>query len=662
MRYFFFVTSHQDRGKGTMDPTLRALPGQTFDDGTPVDTDYNVRAPKEPGTSANGCRLEYPDGTIFCSSFLEEVTNQNGKSTKPFYSVYDQSKNQALGQNDPDFHPVSDDPNFKYVSPQHKSDTMNNAYLMFKSFKQQEFDDSSASATSTRKKKNKKGALKYVPYDQNGNARGPIPGWEEAYDKQVETETGLIVSWMKKTLQNLGVRTMATRPRLDDVMTGKVNELYKTGETINTIASTNRFNAVMNNEKMDNLGLSNISKGPFAWYLDELLREHSSSSECTAVERSEDNSKDMEDIGFLLCTQLNQEIGATDNYDTQDIANIKKAVSQGWDINTMLQPEILLSTGQGIKGFVSALADGSIALPASAGAPGNSLIDTLMKNPKNKCPKDKDGFHVDPMTWKLLVRNLYRRKNTMLIGPTGSGKTQLVQLLCKQAGVDCTIVQMGTITDPTEQLVGKMDLDPSTNGTKFDWADFALAIQRPGVIVLDEINRIPRNGDNILFSVLDDTRSLSAAGAKSQDNRTVQVHPDCCFIATANIGADYTGTKEIDAAMMNRFFPMELDYLDYKTEANILCARTGISDEDAMNIALVATNIRKDKNSGLLEHSVSTRETLQCAEMVKDGFTVEEALEYTFLPHFEGGITANDPNCERGKVRTMIATRLNSSK
>ena len=81
-----------------------------------------------------------------------------------------------------------------------------------------------------------------------------------------------------------------------------------------------------------------------------------------------------------------------------------------------------------------------------------------------------------------------------------------------------------------------------------------------------------------------------------------------------------------------------------------------------MNIALVATNIRKDKNSGLLEHSVSTRETLQCAEMVKDGFTVEEALEYTFLPHFEGGITAHDPNCERGKVRTMIATRLNSSK
>ena len=135
-----------------------------------------------------------------------------------------------------------------------------------------------------------------------------------------------------------------------------------------------------------------------------------------------------------------------------------------------------------------------------------------------------------------------------------------------------------------------------------------------------------------IFSVLDETRSLSAAGAKSQDNRTVQVHPDCCFIATANIGADYTGTKEIDAAMMNRFFPMELDYLDYKTEANILCARTGISDEDAMNIALVATNIRKDKNSGLLEHSVSTRETLQCAEMVKDGFTVEEALEYTFLP------------------------------
>lgn len=651
MRYYFFKTSNEDRGNGPQ-PTLRALPGQTFEDGSPVSTAMNVQAPKENGTSANGTRFEYPLGTIFCSSYLA-TANTNGR--KPFYTVY--TDEDIANNTDPDFHPVSDDPNFSYVSPQHKSDAMNIAYVTFKNFGDQGQPDTPSTTKKTTKKKSK---MKYVPYDQDGNARGPIPGWEENYDKQVETETGLIVAWMKKNLNALGVKMMAVRPKADATTVGKVQELYKTGETIDTIASTNRFGKVMREQKMDNLGLSNIAKGPFTWYLDELMREHASTAECSAVERIESDKNDLDDIGFLLCTQLNQELGATDTFDGQDLANIQKAVSDGWDVNMMLHPDILLSKGVGIKNFAKAVADGTIPIPASAGVPGNTLLDTLMKNPKNKCPKDKDGFHVNDRDWKILVRNLHKKTNTLLSGPTGSGKTQLIQLLCKQTGTNCTIIQMGTITDPTEQLVGKMDLDPSTNGTKFDWADFALAIQRPGVIVLDEINRIPRNGENILFSVLDDTRCLSAAGAKSNDNRTVQVHPDCVFFATANIGSDYTGTKEIDAALMNRFFLMELDYLDVKTETNILCSRQGISEEDAKNIALVAANIRKEKKSGIIEHSVSTRETLQCAEMVKDGFSVEESLEICFLPHFEGGITDKDPNCERGKVRSMIATRLNT--
>ena len=34
---------------------------------------------------------------------------------------------------------------------------------------------------------------------------------------------------------------------------------------------------------------------------------------------------------------------------------------------------------------------------------------------------DKDGFYIKDETFYLLTRNIYKRVNTMLTGPTGSG-------------------------------------------------------------------------------------------------------------------------------------------------------------------------------------------------------------------------------------------------
>lgn len=641
MRLYFFQTSMQERGNGPQ-PTLRALPGQTFEDGTPVDENLNVQAPKEQGKSRNGNRFDYPDGTYFCSDKLREVETSSGVK---FYSVYDLQMEES-----PNFHPVSDDPNFAYVEPQHRSDAMNLAFVKFLSMGDQEVEDFETA------KPVKKSSTRTTPADASGKARPANPNWAQRYDDQLEQEMNLIVLWMRKLLNEIGVRTMARRPKADPAILSYVDTLYRSGENIDSICSRNRFMAVYTAQKMDMMGLQNIAKGPLQWYLEEITNEHIKGLDCTAVTR--DPALEAEDALFIINTQMNTTFGMSNNTTPEMEVQMKDVLAMGWTLDAILEPEVLEKKNSTAE-LLDALKGGIIPLPENSG--GVTLIEQLMANKKNACPKDKDGFHVDPLVWKLLVRNLHQHKNTLFTGPTGSGKTELVRMLCERTGTPFKLIPMGAITDPTEQLIGKMDLDPATNGTKFDWADFALAVQRPGVILLDEINRCPKNGYNILFSVLDGSATLTASGAKSTDQREIRINPDCVFFATANVGYEYTGTSEMDAALANRFINIELDYLEAKAETTVLQNRTSISKEDAQNIALVAANIRKAYRSNVLEHSISTRETIMCAELVRDGFEVEEALEIAFLPSFEKGATDKDPNSERGKVRAMIASRFNNA-
>lgn len=100
---------------------------------------------------------------------------------------------------------------------------------------------------------------------------------------------------------------------------------------------------------------------------------------------------------------------------------------------------------------------------------------------------DKDGFYIEPNTFYLLVRNIFKHVNTMLTGPTGSGKTAVVQLICQQLGIPCSIYDMGAMHDPISDLLGvhRLEGDKSI----FDYAKFTQDVQKPGVIVLDELSR-----------------------------------------------------------------------------------------------------------------------------------------------------------------------------
>jgi MoxR-like ATPase len=264
--------------------------------------------------------------------------------------------------------------------------------------------------------------------------------------------------------------------------------------------------------------------------------------------------------------------------------------------------------------------------------------------------REECGFHIDPDIWFLLVRNALRGENTLLVGPTGSGKTEILTHLAKALSKDLHIQDMGTVQDAQSALLGVHRINKEGHSS-FDYAPFVDHIKSGGIVLLDELNRSPLAANNILFPCLDKRRYLPVDIACDECDRKIAVNENTVFFATANLGSEYSGTQAIDRALLDRFFPIELDYPQEADEIQIIMLRTGIEEKSATAIVRVSNEIRKQYKEQELSSAISVRHTLQAAGLVADGFDVDKALLSTILPLFEDSIGVS----ERSKVLSIVS-------
>jgi len=288
--------------------------------------------------------------------------------------------------------------------------------------------------------------------------------------------------------------------------------------------------------------------------------------------------------------------------------------------------------------------------PKKKGIP--SLMDRLSARKDIKPPTiDENGFYVDKDIWYLLVRNINKNINTLILGPTGCGKTEIIGFLGQKLGTRVSYYDMGAMHDPMTGLLGSHRI--KDGHSVFDPAKFTKDIQEEGIIVLDELSRAPLSTNNILFPCLDSRRELPVEIADSESSRSIPVDEEVCFFATANVGGEYTGTNIIDRALIDRFFPVELSYLEQTIESEVLQKRTMVDKRNADTICEIAKTIRNMYAKGEISVAVSPRHTLDAASLVKDGFTLLKAMSFVFLPLFEG----SDSFGERNMVKTLFSSR-----
>ena len=173
------------------------------------------------------------------------------------------------------------------------------------------------------------------------------------------------------------------------------------------------------------------------------------------------------------------------------------------------------------------------------------------------------------LKWKYLVRSAMRGKNIMMTGPAGTGKTIAAKHLVQALDRPDFYFNLGATQDPRATLIGNTHFSKD-DGTYFSESLFVKAIQTENaVILLDELSRAHPEAWNILMTVLDLNQRYLRLDEKD-GAPTIKVAPGVSFIATANIGNEYTSTRVMDRALQDRFITIEMDTLDKEMEFKLL--------------------------------------------------------------------------------------------
>ena len=257
------------------------------------------------------------------------------------------------------------------------------------------------------------------------------------------------------------------------------------------------------------------------------------------------------------------------------------------------------------------------------------------------------------LKWKYLVRSGVRGKNIMMTGPAGCGKTMAAKSLVNSLDRPDYYFNLGATQDPRSTLIGNTHFD-SGKGTYFSESLFVKAIQTPNaVILLDELSRAHPDAWNILMTVLDyGQRYLRLDESNGSD--TIKVADGVTFVATANIGNEYTSTRVMDKALMDRFTIVEMDVLSEDDENSLLNYMFPHVNSDLLsNVAKIATLTRTESNSetARITSGISTRTTVELCGLLYDGFSLEEAAEVSIYPQYDntGGVDS-----ERTFVKQIV--------
>jgi nitric oxide reductase NorQ protein len=208
------------------------------------------------------------------------------------------------------------------------------------------------------------------------------------------------------------------------------------------------------------------------------------------------------------------------------------------------------------------------------------------------------------------------RRPVLLKGPTGVGKTRLVEAMAHELGLE--LITVACHEDLTAaDLVGRFLL----RGDETVWVDGPLtdAVRRGALCYLDEIVEARQDTTVVLHPLTDHRRLLPM----ERLGTTIAAHERFFLVVSYNPGYQSL-LKELKPSTRQRFVAIELGFPPPDVERAVVVHEAGVDEATADRLVALASALRRSQVSGLRE-TASTRTLVAAGALSVHGLPLARA-------------------------------------